>query len=69
MSKKAVYPFEDVREFFIRRSFLVNGGNGSKLTAEEYAGLRERSLLLAKSRASYLRAYIAGWVDGRPDRC
>jgi len=57
----AEYPYEDVREFVMRRSFL----RGWRVTELEYDGLKARTADLPEERAAYLRAFIDGWLAAR----
>ncbi len=54
----AEYSFEDVRDFFVRRSFM----RGRQVTELEYDGLKARTARLSDDRAAYLRAYMDGWI-------
>ena len=61
------YPFEDIRAFMIKRTFLVEDEwrKANVISADEYQGLKARTLQLADSRSAYLRAFIDGWVRAK----
>lgn len=64
MSAPADYPLEDIRGFFVSRSWFsasLADRNGPLLREDEYEELKERKLRLSRGRAAVLRAFIDGW--------
>lgn len=69
----AEYPFEDIRDFLIKRQFLIGyegftAANGNPvepydglLTREDFELLKARALMLRPEQAAYLRAFADGW--------
>ena len=61
------YPLEDVRTFFMRRSWLASPYMKPVLISpEEYQALKARTLELPRNRVHYLRAFIDGWLAANP---
>lgn len=60
-TQKPRYRLEDVREFLIRRTWLVGDTDHCLVTALEYQALRARTATFPRRRVEYFRAYIAGW--------
>lgn len=57
------YPLERIREFFVRRTWLV--GERRLITRREYEGLKDRTLDLPGHRSNYLAAFIDGWLKAK----
>ena len=68
---KPKFPLEDIRSFFVKRSWLikqrsVTGEVGGVITLAEYSTLKHRSgMRFRKNRIEYLRAFIDGWIHAK----
>ena len=59
------YPLEDIRDFFVKRSFLCQTSfevMPYMISKEEYTQLKARNLVVTFYRESQLRAFMDGWI-------
>jgi hypothetical protein len=56
---------EDIREFLVRRPWLHGDSAHALVTNAEYQAIKERKFQMDPTRASYLRAFIDGWMRAK----
>ncbi len=56
------YPLEDVRLFYIRRTWFRWDSVQNALTADEREQIKRRVLILLPDRAALVRAFIEGYL-------
>lgn len=62
MKEESAYALEDLREFFIRRTWFYRDGYFAAYMSEgELGSLRQRTLRLPANRVALLRAFIEGY--------
>ena len=55
------YLWEDIRNFIVKRQWLLSKCVPYMITEQEYEALKTRKLQINRSREVRLRAFIEGW--------
>ena len=59
LTKQPTYPFEDIRNFLVRRQWFVSE---RLLSGDEYTKLLSRELVISRNRAAIIRAFMEGYL-------